>query len=96
MLLLDTCAKPYLGITLTTVVKADATYMIISAVSTLARTHRDEYMLRAAEEYPCFGWATQMGYPSRRHREAIARLGLTPLHRLSFGPCRAFLDTLPL
>ncbi len=36
-----------------------------------------------------------MGYPSRRHREAIARLGLTPLHRLSFGPCRAFLDTLP-
>ena len=88
--------KPYLGIPFTTVVKGDATYMSIAAASILAKTHRDEYMLRAAEEYPGYGWETNMGYPSRRHREAIARLGLTPLHRLSFGPCRAFLDTLPL
>ncbi len=79
----------------TTVVKGDATYMSIAAASILAKTYRDQYMAEAATKFPGYGWETNMGYPSRSHREAIARLGLTPLHRKSFGPCRQFLDTIP-
>lgn len=67
-----------------TVVKGDATYMSIAAASILAKTHRDELMLRYAEEYPGYGWEKNMGYPTKAHREAISRLGTTPIHRLSF------------
>ena len=67
-----------------TVVKGDATFMSIAAASVLAKTHRDELMLRLAEEYPGYGWERNMGYPTKDHREAIARLGVTPVHRKSF------------
>lgn len=67
-----------------TVVKGDAKYMAIAAASILAKTHRDELMLRYAEEYPGYGWERNMGYPTREHREAIARLGITPIHRRTF------------
>ena len=87
--------RPYGDIPFTTVVKGDATYMSIAAASVLAKTWRDEYMTAAAADFPGYGWEKNMGYPSKAHREAIARLGLTPLHRRSFGPCRQFLDTLP-
>ena len=82
--------RPYLdpttqmGIAYHTVVKGDATFMSIAAASVLAKTHRDELMLRLAEEYPGYGWERNMGYPSKEHREAIARLGVTPWHRKSF------------
>ena len=75
----------------TTVVKGDGKYMSIAAASILAKTHRDRLMLRLAEEYPGYGWENNMGYPTREHREAILRLGLTPCHRRSFSPCRAAL-----
>lgn len=88
--------RPYHEIPYTTVVKGDATYMSIAAASVLAKTHRDEYMRSAAEEFPGYGWEKNMGYPTRDHREALLRLGLTPLHRRSFGPCRAILEALPL
>ena len=88
--------RPYGDVPYTTVVKGDATYMSVAAASVLAKTHRDEYMLEMAGRYPGYGWESNMGYPSRAHREAIARLGLTPLHRKSFGPCRQFMDELPL
>ena len=87
--------RPYGDVPYTTVVKGDATYMSVAAASVLAKTHRDEYMLEMAGRYPGYGWESNMGYPSRAHREAIARLGLTPLHRKSFGPCRQFMDELP-
>lgn len=79
--------RPYPGIGHTTVVKGDGKYMSIAAASILAKTHRDEFMLRAAAEHPGYGWERNMGYPTREHREAILRLGLTPLHRRSFSPC---------
>ena len=79
--------RPYPGIAHTTVVKGDGKYMSIAAASILAKTHRDEYMLREAKQWPGYGWERNMGYPTREHREAILRLGLTPLHRRSFGPC---------
>ena len=68
----------------TTVVKGDATYMSIAAASILAKTHRDELMDRLAEEYPGYGWEVNKGYPTKAHREAIRKLGPTPVHRMSF------------
>ena len=62
--------------------------MSIAAASILAKTYRDAYMRRLAEEFPGYGWEKNMGYPTRQHREAIARLGLTPHHRKSYKPCQ--------
>lgn len=82
--------KPYLDPELnmqtphTTVVKGDAKFMSIAAASILAKTHRDELMLRYAAQYPGYAWEQNMGYPTKAHREAIARLGVTPIHRLTF------------
>ena len=68
-----------------TIVKGDGKYANIAAASVLAKTHRDEYMLRLAEEYPAYGWDKNKGYPTREHRLAIREYGLTPYHRLSFN-----------
>lgn len=67
-----------------TVVKGDGKYMSIAAASILAKTHRDELMMRYAEQYPGYGWERNAGYPTKEHREAILRLGITPIHRRSF------------
>ncbi len=67
-----------------TVVKGDATFMSIAAASILAKTHRDELMQRYAEEYPGYGWESNMGYPTKAHYAALSRLGPTPIHRLTF------------
>jgi ribonuclease HII len=66
------------------VVKGDATYASIAAASVLAKTWRDEYMEKLAQEYPEYGWAKNMGYPTKDHIEAIRKYGFTPLHRKSF------------
>lgn len=66
-------------------VKGDAKVSSIAAASILAKTHRDEYMLRAAETYPAYGWDSNMGYPTVAHRKALASLGPTPLHRVTFN-----------
>lgn len=82
--------KPYLDPVLGmqtphhTVVKGDATYMSIAAASILAKTHRDELMRSYAERYPGYGWERNMGYPTKEHRAAIERIGVTPIHRRSF------------
>lgn len=82
--------RPYLDPVLnmatpcTTVVKGDATYMSIAAASVLAKTHRDELMREYAIRYPGYGWEKNMGYPTKAHREAISRLGPTPIHRRTF------------
>lgn len=80
------CSDPILQqyIPHTTVVHGDAKYASIAAASILAKTHRDEYMKRLAADFPGYGWETNMGYPTSRHRRAIASLGTTPHHRLSF------------
>lgn len=76
--------ESFMDIPHTTVVKGDGKYMSIAAASILAKTHRDELMIRYNEEYPGYGWNRNAGYPTKEHREAIARLGITPIHRLSF------------
>lgn len=79
-----------------TVVKGDGKYLSIAAASILAKTARDSYMKKLAEEFPGYGWERNMGYPTREHREALGRLGLTPHHRRSYGPVKALLnDTTP-
>ena len=83
--------KPYvpegelLAIPATTVVKGDATYMSIAAASVLAKTYRDDYMLRLHAEYPLYGWNHNMGYPTEEHYAAIREHGLTPYHRKTFN-----------
>lgn len=76
--------KPYADIPHTTYVKGDGRFANIAAASILAKTCRDEYMLAAAAEYPGYDWESNKGYPTEAHREAIRRLGLTPLHRTTF------------
>ncbi len=67
-----------------TFVKGDATFMSIAAASVLAKTHRDELMVRLHEEYPAYGWDRNKGYPTMEHYDAIERFGVTPHHRRSF------------
>ena len=68
----------------TTIVKGDGKMMSIAAASVLAKTHRDEYMCRIAEEYPQYHWLDNKGYPTKAHRAAIAEHGASPYHRMSF------------
>ena len=77
--------RPYPGIPHTTVVKGDGRYLSIAAASVLAKTYRDDYMLRLHAEYPDYGWDRNKGYPTREHRAAIALHGTTPYHRRSFN-----------
>lgn len=66
------------------IVKGDSKYLSIAAASVLAKTHRDEIMLKLNSEFPGYGWEKNKGYPTVAHRDAIARLGTTPYHRMSF------------
>ena len=76
--------KPYKDIPHTTIVKGDGKFLAIAAASVLAKTHRDEYMMRLHEEFPCYDWNNNKGYPTKKHRDAIRQFGATPYHRKSF------------
>ena len=77
--------KPYQDIPSTTIVKGDGKYLSIAAASILAKTYRDDYMLSLAEEYPQYDWKSNMGYPTKKHRQAIREHGITPYHRKSYN-----------
>ena len=66
------------------IIKGDAKYMSIAAASILAKTHRDEYMIKIHEEFPMYNWKQNKGYPTIEHREAIRKYGITKYHRKSF------------
>jgi ribonuclease HII len=66
------------------IVKGDSKYMSIAAASILAKTHRDEFMKRIHDEFPQYDWKNNKGYPCRKHREAIAQIGISSYHRKSF------------
>ena len=68
-----------------TVVHGDATYMSIAAASVLAKTYRDEYMLRLHDQFPQYGWNTNKGYPTPEHYAALKKYGITPYHRITFN-----------
>ena len=69
----------------TTIVKGDGKYLAIAAASILAKTYRDDYMNKLAEEYPQYDWISNKGYPTKKHREAIKQFGITPYHRKSYN-----------
>lgn len=77
--------KPYRDLPYATIVKGDGKYQAIAAASILAKTFRDDYMDRLAEEYPHYGWHSNKGYPTREHREGIRLHGITPYHRKSYN-----------
>ena len=86
---------PYHDLPYTTVIKGDGKYQAIAAASILAKTFRDDYMNKLAEEFPQYDWASNKGYPTKKHREAIRRYGPTPYHRMSYnllGTQELFLD----
>ncbi|NOS93394.1 MAG: ribonuclease HII [Cyclobacteriaceae bacterium] len=76
--------KPYQKIEHKCIIKGDAKFLSIAAASVLAKTYRDELMEKLSIEFPGYGWATNVGYPTPEHREGIKKLGITPFHRRSF------------
>jgi ribonuclease HII len=76
--------KPFKSIPFETIVKGDGKYMSIAAASVLAKTYRDEYMNKIHEEFPMYNWKQNKGYPTKEHREAIKKYGITKYHRKTF------------
>lgn len=77
--------RPFEDIPHTLVVKGDGKYLSIAAASVLAKTYRDEYMQKLHERIPVYDWARNKGYPTKSHREAIKKYGITEYHRKSFN-----------
>ncbi|MBR1654962.1 MAG: ribonuclease HII [Prevotella sp.] len=87
--------KPYRNLPSTTIVKGDGKYLSIAAASILAKTYRDDYMNGLAEQFPQYDWKSNKGYPTKKHRDAIRKFGITPFHRKSYnllGTEELFLD----
>ena len=76
--------KPYKDIPHKTIIKGDSKYLNIAAASILAKTYRDAYMEKIHEEHPMYNWKKNKGYPTKEHRAAIKKFGITKYHRKSF------------
>lgn len=77
--------KKYQDIPHHTIVKGDGKYASIAAASIIAKTYRDDYMNQLHLEYPGYDWDHNKGYPTKKHRAAIAEIGTTPYHRMSYN-----------
>ncbi|WP_299104906.1 ribonuclease HII [uncultured Winogradskyella sp.] len=76
--------KSYEDIPYKTIIKGDSKYLSIAAASVLAKTYRDDYMEKIHEEYPMYNWKQNKGYPTKEHRAAIKKYGVTKYHRKTF------------
>ena len=76
--------KPFGQIPFCTIIKGDSKYFSIAAASILAKTYRDEYMQKIHLEFPMYNWKQNKGYPTKEHRAAIKKYGITKYHRKSF------------
>lgn len=76
--------KPYKELPHECVIKGDGKYLSIAAASVLAKTARDHYMEEIDAQYPMYNWRQNKGYPTKEHREAIKKYGLSPYHRTTF------------
>ncbi len=76
--------NPYPNISHECIIKGDAKFLSIAAASILAKTYRDDFMFAAHEKHPEYAWNKNKGYPTKVHREAIANIGTTDIHRMSF------------
>jgi ribonuclease HII len=88
--LVDGNRLPMLPCPATAIVKGDSHSVSIAAASIVAKVTRDRLMQTLHLEFPVYGWDRNVGYPTREHLQAIARYGITPHHRRSFGPVRDF------
>lgn len=77
--------KSYKDIDHQCIIKGDGIFLSIAAASVLAKTYRDEYMMKLNEMHPQYGWDRNKGYPTLEHRKAILSLGFTPFHRQTFS-----------
>jgi len=75
---------PYKTIPYKTIIKGDSKYLSIAAASILAKTYRDAYMEKIHDEFPMYNWKQNKGYPTKEHRAAIRKYGITKYHRKSF------------
>lgn len=76
--------KPFNDVPFKTIVKGDSKYLSIAAASVLAKTNRDLYMEKIHEEFPMYNWKQNKGYPTKEHREAIKKYGISKYHRKTF------------
>ncbi len=89
-LLIDAFDLPEAPLPQMAVIKGDATCVSIMAASIVAKVHRDRTMVEFDRLYPGYGFAQHKGYATRSHREAVRRLGPSPIHRVSWAPFREF------
>jgi len=87
--------NPYSEIKYKCYVEGDARFQSIAAASILAKTYRDEYMVKIHQEHPYYGWSHNKGYPTKEHREAIVKNGISDYHRKSFKLFSAQLELFP-
>ena len=76
--------KSFNNIPFNCIIKGDGKYLHIAAASILAKTYRDAYMNQIHNEFPMYNWKKNKGYPTKEHREAIKKFGITKYHRKSF------------
>lgn len=76
---------PYREIPHECIIRGDGRYLSIAAASVLAKTHRDAFMRKLHNEFPVYGWDSNKGYPTAKHKQAISRYGLSKYHRLTYG-----------
>lgn len=76
--------KTYKNIPHQCIIKGDGKYLSIAAASILAKTYRDDYMDALANAHPEYDWLKNKGYPTKKHRDAVLKYGLTPYHRKTF------------
>lgn len=89
--LVDGIHAPKLSCPVTTIIKGDQSEPAIAAASILAKVARDQEMVALDNVYPGYGFAKHKGYPTKQHQQALLSLGVTDIHRRSFGPVRAAL-----
>ena len=87
-LLIDALRLPAVKLPQSALIKGDARSLSIAAASVLAKTARDAWMVELGEQFPEYGFARHKGYGTKMHRQALARLGPCPYHRMSFAPLR--------
>ena len=85
--------KKYPNTDHTCIIGGDGLYMSIAAASVLAKTYRDDYMLKLHDQYPVYNWEKNKGYGTKEHRKALEEYGISPFHRRSY---RLFPDQLKI
>ena len=76
--------KPYSDVRYECIIKGDGRFLSIAAASILAKTYRDDLMVKLACQFPVYSWETNVGYPTEAHRDGIRQWGISPFHRKSF------------